>query len=102
MPNGNYTSGRAFEYKAKHQLEQEGYLVIRAAGSHGPWDLMAVHEGEPVRCIQVKRVKKEGAMKRLFFDWDQEDHKDDIHYREELWVWFKAKWYKSHAPREKA
>lgn len=97
MPNRNYIAGRSFEYKTKRLLEEGGYLVIRAAGSHGPYDLMAIHPGEPVRCIQVKRVQKEGAMKRLFFDWDQLEHQDNQNYREELWVWFRGKPHKSHA-----
>ena len=98
--NRNYVAGRSYEYKAKAKLEKEGYLVIRSAGSHGKWDLMAVHEGFPVRCIQIKRVQKEGAMKRLFFDWDDQQHVDDQHYREELWVYFKAKWYFSHEQKK--
>jgi hypothetical protein len=96
MPNPRYIAGRAYEYKAKRKLEEAGYHVIRAAGSHGKYDLMAVHEGFPVRCIQVKRVQKEGAMKRLFFDWDQLPHNDDKNYREELWVWFRGRFHCSH------
>ena len=41
MPNKGYLKGRAFEYDMKKLLEREGYVVTRAAGSHGPHDLIA-------------------------------------------------------------
>jgi len=46
------------ELKARKTLELDGWLVVRAAGSKGPFDLIALkqrgHE-TLVRCIQVKR-----------------------------------------------
>lgn len=46
------------ELKARKTLEGDGWLVIRAAGSKGPFDLIALKQrGHDVlvRCIQVKR-----------------------------------------------
>ena len=37
-----YRSGRDFEHAVKHLLERAGFTVTRAAGSKGPWDLVAV------------------------------------------------------------
>ena len=53
-----YHIGARAEYKLKHELEKHGWHVIRAAGSHGKWDLVAVRKvGDriDVALIQVKR-----------------------------------------------
>lgn len=42
MPNKNYISGRAFEYKVKKYLESHGHLVFRSAGSHSIADLISI------------------------------------------------------------
>ena len=52
----NYRRGVLIELRAAHELQAAGYLVIRAAGSHGPADLVAVGE-YVVRLIQCKRTK---------------------------------------------
>ena len=54
-----YTGARA-EYKLKHELEKKGWHVIRAAGSHGKWDLVAVRKRKgrlDILLIQVKRKR---------------------------------------------
>lgn len=40
--NKAYGRGRALEYLIKDKLEAQGYFVVRAAGSHGVADLVAV------------------------------------------------------------
>lgn len=52
----NYTNGRAMEYKARNDLTEQGYTVIRAAGSKGKIDLCAINHTE-VRLIQVKNQR---------------------------------------------
>jgi len=42
MVNKNYNRGRSFEYRVKKYLENEGYLVVRSAGSKSPFDLVAI------------------------------------------------------------
>lgn len=59
MPNKNYVAGRNFEYARKKVWESKGYVVIRASGSHGPYDLIAIKVREPVALIQCKRVRHE-------------------------------------------
>ncbi len=49
----NKARGSAFERKVAAQLTEDGYLVIRAAGSHGAADLVAVKPGQ-VLFVQVK------------------------------------------------
>lgn len=93
MPNKNYITGRAYEYKAKKLLEEEGYTVIRAAGSHGPWDLMAVRGDDKVRCIQIKRTKTANGVKQLFGKFQPYHNGESRPYVHELWVWFKGKWH---------
>lgn len=60
-PGGQYRKGRALEKRAQAELEEKGYLVIRAAGSKGPVDLVAIpsedaqrRDGFFMRLIQVK------------------------------------------------
>ncbi|RDV82328.1 hypothetical protein [Ammonifex thiophilus] len=52
----NYRRGYLAELRAKGELEKEGYLVLRTAGSKGPFDLVAVRK-DGVRLIQVKRCR---------------------------------------------
>jgi Holliday junction resolvase len=50
----NYQRGYAAERVARKILEDDGYLVIRSAGSKGPADLIALNAREII-LIQVKR-----------------------------------------------
>jgi Holliday junction resolvase len=56
-PNKNYVAGRSFEYARKAAWEADGYDVIRAAGSHGVYDLVAFKRDKIV-FIQCKLVEK--------------------------------------------
>ena len=49
----NYQRGAQREREAARRLRQQGYTVVRSAGSHGPVDLVAWN-GEETRLIQVK------------------------------------------------
>lgn len=93
----HYSRGRSYEYKAKTELESEGYTVIRAAGSHGPYDLVAFKGNQPVRCIQIKRTKVDGGVRALFNKFKPTGGYSDTHYVEELWVWYNGGWHKSAA-----
>jgi hypothetical protein len=42
MPNRNYITGRRFEYKVRDQFKAAGYTAMRSAGSHSPYDVLAV------------------------------------------------------------
>lgn len=55
--NRNYAKGVRFERKRKAAWEKKGYVVLRTAGSHGPWDLIAIREHAPVELIQCKVCK---------------------------------------------
>lgn len=42
MPNVNYVKGRTFEYRVIHYLRAKGYYCIRAWGSKGVYDIIAI------------------------------------------------------------
>lgn len=55
--SARYIAGRAAEYEARDILHQAGYDVIRAAGSHGLFDLIAWKNRVDILIIQVKRTR---------------------------------------------
>lgn len=66
MPNANYLKGRRFEYFAKKEMEKYGYSVMRTSGSHGPFDLVAIHKKHGyMKLVQCKTVKTEKEAQRL-------------------------------------
>ena len=58
----NYAIGARFEYKTATYFRRHGYFVIRAAGSHGPADLVAVKKGYATLLIQCKRGQEDVVM----------------------------------------
>ncbi len=56
MVNKNYVSGRRFEYAIKKELEQRGWIAIRSAGSHSPFDIIAI-KGNKILLLQLKHYK---------------------------------------------
>ena len=81
MGNKNYRRGYETERKAKKELELAGYYVIRSAGSHSQFDLIALPtwksdelqgtENDDVQPIgiQLKRQKKRTGLQRNFQYW---------------------------------
>ena len=73
MPNKNYLKGRRREWKIKRELEKEGNIVLRCAGSHGFCDLVAIDKSSNmIKFIQCKpknfsKNKKEELVKE--YDW---------------------------------
>lgn len=66
MPNANYLSGRRFEYERMDYYRQLGQTVMRTAGSHGPYDLIALDSRRAiVTLVQCKVVTNVSAAKRL-------------------------------------
>lgn len=84
----NYTRGREKEYEVMKRLREEGYECIRTAGSHGPFDVVAIGP-QGVRFVQVKRVRP-GTNWRREYEKAKEalfslPRLDGISY--EVWVW---------------
>ena len=57
----NYAKGVRNERKTIDLLDSCGYTCTRAAGSHGLWDVIAIHPSH-VRLIQVKSNGWPGAV----------------------------------------
>lgn len=53
----NYFAGRRAEYRSMDLLERAGMLTVRAAGSKGPADIVAIGGGPPI-LVQVKRGQR--------------------------------------------
>ena len=56
MPNKNYEKGRRKEYKICEELKEEGFdIVQRTAGSHSPFDVIAINKNlRVIKLIQSK------------------------------------------------
>ena len=97
MPNKRYLSGVRAERKLKAVLEGQKFLVIRASGSHGEFDLVAIPKyGGMVKLIQVKSVKGQKTAKAINVIMDKFlttlPLPDSLHYTQEIWVWANHKW----------
>ena len=56
MVNKNYVSGRRFEYLIKKELQDQGWIAIRSAGSHSPFDIIAIKE-DKILLLQLKKYQ---------------------------------------------
>lgn len=59
----HYDSGRRLEYKVRDDLRENGYEVIRSAGSKSPVDLLAFKRRQ-VLLVQVKNKRNPGPSER--------------------------------------
>jgi Holliday junction resolvase len=60
-----YTRGRAFEYRIKEKLEEDGYTVWRTAGSHTPCDLLALKPPGPYWHPRLLFVQAKGGTRSM-------------------------------------
>lgn len=61
-----YKKGVAFERRIKYWLEEKGYYVIRSAGSHGIFDLIAIPKNRmEIYGIQLKSASEDKWGKSL-------------------------------------
>lgn len=74
-----YQKGVRAEYLLANELREQGWTVIRSAGSKGPADLVAWKEPD-IRLIQVKRCCSVPELKRAI--------REAIDKFEESGVWF--------------
>jgi Holliday junction resolvase len=59
MPNKQYLAGRRLEYSVRNFFKSAGLDVIRSAGSHGAWDIVAIDDTtRTIYLVQCKRGKK--------------------------------------------
>lgn len=95
MPNANYLKGRRLEYKAKKQMESEGWKVLRSAGSKGAFDLTAFIESLPPCVVQVKATTGGPAkVKALIRDFEKYPPWPVCkYYTQSMWVWDGKCWH---------
>lgn len=65
MANKQYLSGRRFEYDTMKRWKAKGYEVLRTAGSHGAFDVIAYKPGLFPVFVQCKVVANKAAATRL-------------------------------------
>lgn len=65
MPNPKYTSGRRWEYEVMKRLQEDGWIVMRTSGSHGPFDVIALKLNSLPLLIQCKRSRDEASIRRM-------------------------------------
>ena len=63
-----YAKGRTFEYKVRDRLREEGWFVVRAAGSKGIADLVAIKQSEKVPHTPQVALVQVSARKKPFKD----------------------------------
>lgn len=57
MARTNYQRGYEIERKIVHELTEQGFLVLRSAGSHGKVDVLGLRKDKIV-AVQSKRTKQ--------------------------------------------
>jgi hypothetical protein len=92
VPNKNYLAGRRLEYKIKKEWEKQGFIVLRTAGSHGPFDLVAYRMHHPVVMIQCKRVATLGQAMTLIRKWTEKPPiaPGVVHFQQRIEVYVKS------------
>jgi Holliday junction resolvase len=91
--NRNYINGRMREYQAIKELESNGEIVIRAAGSHGPFDIISFNLLR-IRFISIKSIKD----KTKYYSLVNSETNKLLQYKElvpqnsriELWIYVKG------------
>jgi len=53
----NYSRGYALENQVVKKLIAKGFIPVRSAGSHSPWDITCLDDEGQVHLIQVKKSK---------------------------------------------
>jgi Holliday junction resolvase len=79
MANKHYERGRRFEWLVKKDMEDQGWLSFRTAGSHGLFDIICICEedhGACVRLIQCKTTDNEKTEKSLLKEFINTLHFD--------------------------
>lgn len=88
-----YDRGRRAEWRLRDQLEAGGWTVIRAAGSKGPYDLVAFprvnFNDDRVVAIQVKTTSSPVTARALLKAFQPQSEKA---YVTQLWIWHARQW----------
>jgi len=81
---GNYKKGRKGEYEVINKLREKGYIAVRTAGSHGPFDVIAI-KNNTILLIQVK-TGKGPVPKNIGREIASLKTKNNMKVYKELWI----------------
>lgn len=88
MAKTPYQLGQVIQYRAKKELEKEGYHTMIGAKSLGPFDIIAWHQ-DPGLFIQVKSC----GTKKFYFEKGELEkiigEKIPQKCFKEIWIWIK-------------
>lgn len=90
----NKAKGIRYELKAKQELEQKGYVVVKSGGSFGVFDLWAAGD-LLMKLIQVKSVKKKKSFNKL--KKEILGMKVPKYCEKELWIWISRKGWEKYS-----
>ncbi|SFH22533.1 holliday junction resolvase (hjc) [Desulfotomaculum arcticum] len=99
MARTNYQRGYEVERKIMEQLAEQGFLVLRSAGSHSKIDVLGLRR-DRIIAVQSKRTKKLSfsgykkevtAIQSVIFEYGL----DNVDF--ELWVWVDRQGFKKWA-----
>lgn len=82
--NKNYRRGYIAERRCANYFASEGYITARTAGSHSPFDVIAIN-GERILLIQIKRTKTKYNANKLIEELKKIAVPPCVHKC--LWVW---------------
>jgi hypothetical protein len=86
-----YQKGARAEYIVRDRLRAAGWLVLRAYGSKGPFDLLGIHAGDDPALVQVKShsARMGPAARRALLDLALELDATPVlaHYQEGTVTW---------------
>ena len=69
MANRKYEQGTRFEREVIKDYEAMGWHCIRASGSHGAFDVVAIHSDNYIHLIQCKVTKDEKLADRMLVNF---------------------------------
>jgi len=94
-----YSKGQRIQYKARDELIEDGFSVMIAARSLGPFDMIA-WDAYSVRWIQVKSCSQ-----KRFYKLNQAELQEieeaviPCGYDKEVWIWLKRRGWRKWAYR---
>ena len=84
MTNKNYRRGYVIERKVVNMFRDQGYLVIRSAGSHSAVDVCVFKDDKAI-AIQLKREKKKTNHTKEIEDFKKV--KVPAYMQKEFWIY---------------
>ena len=84
--SSKYKIGYRAECRARNELRDRGYLVVRSAGSKTPFDLIAINKNEVIG-VQVKVSPYRKTINPVKFLNEMRALAVPEDFKMELWVW---------------